>query len=592
VVSNSAKRSISRLLIANRGEIALRIMRACREMDIVSIAVFGEGEESAPHVRYADEAYRLFAGSGLAYLDGDAVLAVAHDANADAVHPGYGFLAENAAFARSVTDHGYAFVGPSPEAIRAMGDKVAARKIAQSAGLKPVPGTQDPVATVGDAISAAAAIGYPVAVKAVGGGGGRGFRVALQESELADAFRGSSGEAKRYFANPLVYLERYLERPRHIEVQVFADGHGNVVSLGERDCSIQRRHQKLVEESPSPAVDDALRQRLADATVNLARSVNYTGAGTVEYLLDENGDFYFLEMNTRIQVEHTVTEMVTGIDLVREQILVAKGEPLSFSAADTTPRGWAMECRINAEDAGRDFAPSPGVITQYQEPVGFGIRVDGALGEGDAILPQYDSLIAKLIAWGRTRDEAISRMTRALVDFRIGGLPTTIPFHQNLMSNPAFIRGDVSTTFVTDYPDVLPVAFETTRQREPELAVAESLQLIVEVNGRRFETTIHGVPSVEQGSRKPTRTPRSRAGAGHHEAKQATSNDVLSPLQGTVIGVAVSNGDEVEAGQLICVIEAMKMENELVAHKSGTVAGFSLEVSTTVTDGQLIASII
>ena len=333
-MSFQGNRIIARVLIANRGEIALRVMRACRELGIVSIAVFGEGEESAPHVRYADEAYRLPSGASLAYLDGNAVLAVARDARADAVHPGYGFLAENAGFARAVTAAGLIFIGPPADAIASMGDKIAARKIAVSAGLTPVPGTQDPVASIEEAIDASATIGYPVAVKAVGGGGGRGFRVARRESDLPDAFRGSSGEAERYFANPLVYLERYLEHPRHIEVQVFADQHGAVVSLGERDCSIQRRHQKLVEESPSPAVDEALRTRLSQATVELARSVNYTGAGTVEYLLDANGDFYFLEMNTRIQVEHTVTEMVTGIDLVREQILVAQGHPAALRFAD------------------------------------------------------------------------------------------------------------------------------------------------------------------------------------------------------------------------------------------------------------------
>ncbi len=592
MVSNSANRSISRLLVANRGEIALRIMRACREMGIVSIAVFSEGEEFAPHVIYADEAHRLRTGTGLAYLDGEAVLAVARDAHVDAIHPGYGFLAENAAFARSVTDRGYVFVGPPPEAIGAMGDKVAARKIARSAGLKPVPGTQDPVATIEEAISAAAAIGYPVAVKAVGGGGGRGFRVAHQEAELPDAFQGSSGEAERYFANPLVYLERYLEHPRHIEVQVFADQHGHVVSLGERDCSIQRRHQKLVEESPSSAVDDALRQRLARATVDLARSVGYTGAGTVEYLLDESGDFYFLEMNTRIQVEHTVTEMVTGIDLVREQILVAQGEPLSFAEADVTPHGWAIECRINAEDAGRDFAPSPGIITRYQEPVGFGVRVDGALGEGDAILPQYDSLIAKLIVWGRTRDEAISRMTRALGDFQVDGLPTTIPFHQNLMAHPAFVGGDVSTTFLSKYPDMLPIAFETAGQGGSELAIAESLQLMIEINGRRFETSVHGLPMSQERSQKPTRKPQSRANTGHREAGRTTGDDLSSPIQGTVIRRAVANGDQVEAGQLVCVVEAMKMENEIVAHKSGTIDRFSLDAGSTITVGQVIASIL
>ncbi len=519
------------------------------------------------------------------------MLAVARDARADAVHPGYGFLAENPAFAKAVIDSGLVFVGPSPDAIAAMGDKVAARKIAESAGLRPVPGTQDPVASVDDAISAAARIGYPVAVKAVGGGGGRGFRVAHQESELPDAFRGSSGEAERYFANPLVYLERYLEHPRHIEVQVFADDHGNIVSLGERDCSVQRRHQKLVEESPSPAVDETLRQRLSLATVDLARSVGYTGAGTVEYLLDEQGNFFFLEMNTRIQVEHTVTEMVTGIDLVREQIRIARGEPLSFTGADAVPHGWAIECRINAEDAGRDFAPTPGVIARYREPVGFGIRVDGALGEGDAILPQYDSLVAKLIAWGRTRDEAISRMTRALDDFVVEGLPTTIPFHRNLMTHPAFMRGDVSTTFLTDFPDVLPIAADPGSPVTPVSDPAEPIQLLVDVNGRRFETTVYGLPATPGSTGGRARKPASRVRTARPGAGHASGDELVSPIQGTVIRVAVANGDQVDMGDLVCVVEAMKMENELVAHKAGIVSAFSLDTGSTVTVGQAIASI-
>jgi len=590
-VSMSADRSIERLLIANRGEIALRIARACREMGIVSIAVFGEGEESAPHVRYADDAYRLRAGDGLAYLDIEAVLHAARQSGADAIHPGYGFLAENAMFARATIDSGLTFIGPSPEAIESMGNKVAARNIAAAAGLTPVPGTQKPVASVEDAFEAAGDIGYPVAVKAVGGGGGRGFRVAHGDSELRDAFQGSSGEAERYFANPEVYLERYLEQPRHIEVQVFADSHGNVVALGERDCSVQRRHQKLVEESPSPAVDNALRQKLGEATVELARSVDYTGAGTVEYLVDASGDFFFLEMNTRIQVEHTVTEMVTGIDLVREQIDVAMGKPLSFSAADVRTHGWAIECRINAEDAGRGFAPTPATIGRYREPVGFGVRVDGALSQGDAVLPQYDSLIAKLIAWGRTRDEAISRMVRSLNDFQIEGPATTIPFHLNLLAHPEFVAGNVSTTFLADHPEVLPIAAEAAAPEETASMATPPLDLVVEIDGRRFATTVRGLPahggeSGRSGRQRPVRPAGKRGGA-----VTASGDDLLSPVQGTVIRVGIEDGASVEEGEVICVVEAMKMENELVAHKAGTISGLSLQPGSTVSIGQKIATI-
>jgi acetyl-CoA/propionyl-CoA carboxylase biotin carboxyl carrier protein len=590
-VGTAGNRDIKRLLVANRGEIALRIMRACREMEIVSVAIYGDGEEAAPHVRYADEAYKLPAGSGLRYLDVDAVVAVAVSAGVDAVHPGYGFLAENAGFARAVVDAGITFVGPSPEAIAAMGDKVEARKIATSAGIHPVPGTDDPVADLASAAEAAKRIGYPVAVKAVGGGGGRGFRVAKTSDALEDAFTGSSGEAARYFANPEVYLERYLERPRHIEVQVFADTHGNVVSLGERDCSVQRRHQKLVEESPSVAVDEDLRRRLGEATETLAKAVDYTGAGTVEYLLDASGGFHFLEMNTRIQVEHTVTEMVTGIDLVKEQIRVAMGEPLSFCAGDVAARGWAMECRVNAEDAGRDFAPGPGKLTAYSEPVGFGIRVDAALGAGDQVMPQYDSMIAKVITWGRDRDEARRRMVRALTDYRIEGVPTTIPFHLNLLDHDQFKSGDLSTTFLTDHPEVLPIPASSAGGPEPNGDTATPVELVVEVNGRRFETVIHGMEAATVAATKEARGRPRRKGSARGGAATAAGDELVSPIQGTVIRVSVANGDLVEPGQVICVVEAMKMENDLVAHKAGVVSGLNEDTGATVSIGQVVATI-
>ncbi|MDP9370369.1 MAG: carbamoyl phosphate synthase, partial [Chloroflexota bacterium] len=412
-----------RVLVANRGEIARRIIRACRELGVQAVAVYGPGEERALHVEEADDAYRLPSDAPLPYLDIDAMIEVARRAGAEAVHPGYGFLAENAAFAEACTAAGLMFVGPPAAAIQAMGDKVEARRIAALAGVAAVPGTDGPVGSPDEARAWADRHGYPVAVKAAGGGGGRGFRVAGHPDELVEAFAGSAGEAARYFGNPAVYLERYLEHPRHVEVQLFADGHGHAVAIGERDCSVQRRHQKLIEEAPAPGVGEELRQALGDAAVALARAVDYRGAGTVEFLLDADGTFYFLEMNTRIQVEHTVTEAVTGIDLVKEQIRVAAGYPLSFDPADARPRGHAIECRINVEDPGRGFAPGPGTLTAYREPGGPGIRVDGAMEVGAAILPAYDSLIAKLVAWGRDRDEAIARMERALAEFRISGVP-------------------------------------------------------------------------------------------------------------------------------------------------------------------------
>jgi acetyl-CoA/propionyl-CoA carboxylase biotin carboxyl carrier protein len=517
---------------------------------------------------------------------------VAGEAGADAVHPGYGFLSENAAFAHAVDAAGLAFIGPPAAAIAAMGDKVEARRIAVQAGVGPVPGTSGPVDSVEGALAAAHEIGFPVALKASGGGGGRGFRVARTEAEVADAYEGASGEAQRYFGNPAVYLERYLERPRHIEVQVMADGHGNVIALGERDCSIQRRHQKLVEESPSPAVDAALRERLAEATERLARAVGYTSAGTVEYLLDVAGEFHFLEMNTRIQVEHTVTEMVTGIDLVREQIQVARGEPLSFRRDGIAARGWAIECRINAEDAGRDFAPVPGTIGHYRAPAGFGVRVDGALEAGDAIQPRYDSLIAKLVTWGRTRAEAIDRMARALGDFDVAGVPTTIPFHRRVMEHPAFRSGDVSTSFLADYPELvqLPSVEAPAVPMDDNGPAREAIALLVEVNGRRFETVVHGLPHAAQAGTN-SRSARPGRSRSTDRGSEPGGNDLISPIHGTVIRLAVATGDVVEAGQVVCVVEAMKMENELNAHKSGTVSALPLQVGATVSIGQAVATI-
>jgi acetyl-CoA/propionyl-CoA carboxylase biotin carboxyl carrier protein len=593
-VSSNADAGIQRVLVANRGEIAIRVFRACREMGISTVAIYGVGEESAGHVLYADDAYRLPDVAGLPYLNGKAVLEIAKRAGADAIHPGYGFLAENAGFAEAVRGAGLRFIGPSAASIATMGDKVEARRAAILAGVQPVPGTTAPVKDVDDAIAWANEHGYPVAIKASGGGGGRGFRVARQESEMVDAFAGSSGEAARYFSNPSVYLERYLGHPRHIEVQVFGDHHGNVIAFPERDCSVQRRHQKLVEESPSPAVHEDLRQELRDATVKLARAVDYVGAGTVEYLLDESGDFYFLEMNTRIQVEHTVTEMVTGIDLVKQQIRVANGEALSFSDPDVAPRGWALECRINAEDPGRGFAPVPGTITRYREPGGLGVRIDGAVTEGDHIRPEYDSLIAKLVTWGRDREETLDRMKRALADFVVEGAPTTIGFHRRLLEHPSFREGNVSTTFLTDFPDLV-------NDPEPSLPVTgaedhgglatKPIELLIEVNGRRFQTAIHGLPGP---GRSPSDTRRVRRGG--RVARRASTSHVaggalLSPIQGTVIRVEIEEGQRVEEGDLICVVEAMKMENELTAHRSGVVEQLNVSQGHTVAIGAVIATI-
>ncbi len=585
--------AITRVLIANRGEIAVRIARACRELGICPVAIYGDGEEDAPHVRSAGDAYRIPAQPGvLPYLDQAAIVEIAKQAGAQAIHPGYGFLAENADFAERCVAAGLIFVGPPAPAIRAMGDKVAARRLARAAGVPVVPGSEEPVATVEEARVWAEKHGYPVAIKAAGGGGGRGFRVARSAADLPDAFAGSSGEAQRYFANPTVYLERYLERPRHIEVQIVADQHGTIVSLGERDCSIQRRHQKLIEETPSPAVGPSLRQTLGEAAIALARMVGYVSAGTVEFLLDDTGHFYFLEMNTRIQVEHPITEEVTGIDLVKEQLRIAAGLPLSFGP-ELSARGHAIECRINAEDAGRDFAPVPGIIQRFRPPSGPGIRVDAAMDDRVEIHPAYDSLIAKLIAWGRDRDEAIARMRRALAEFRIEGVPTTIPFHQRVMEHPVFQAGQATTTFLAEHPDVLPPPAPpaTTERRD----TAPARELIVEVNGRRLTVRVHGeVAAAPPVTAPPQRRPplsgqRAQRSASSHAS--ADGAELTSPLQGTVVRVAVTPGTPVRRGDLICVIEAMKMENEIAAHREGTVAAVHVEPGHAVRIGTVLATI-
>ncbi|MEA2595137.1 MAG: acetyl-CoA/propionyl-CoA carboxylase, biotin carboxylase, biotin carboxyl carrier protein [Thermomicrobiales bacterium] len=583
---------IRRVLIANRGEIAVRVIRSCRELGISPVAVYGEGEQDALHVRLADDAYRIPPGPTLPYLDIHAIIALALQAGAEAIHPGYGFLAENAGFNEACADAGLIFVGPTAAAIRAMGDKVAARGIAIAAGVPVVPGTEGPVDTVEVGRSWADAHGYPVAVKASAGGGGRGFRVAHSAAEFADAFTGSSGEAQRYFANPTVYLERYLERPRHIEAQIFADGHGNVVFLGERDCSVQRRHQKLIEETPSPAVGPDLRQEIGEAATALARAVDYIGAGTVEFMLAADGRFYFLEMNTRIQVEHTVTEFVTGIDLVKEQLLVACGQPLSFRQADIAATGHSIECRINAEDASRDFAPTPGIVTRFRAPAGHGVRVDTAFDDGAAVLPNYDSLIAKLVVWGRDRAEALARTKRALGEFQIEGVPTTIPFHQRLIDHPAFVAGEATTAFLAEHPEVLPSSSEPVRPAQQE-AESPAREVTAEVNGRRLIVRLFGLPAGDSPSAPatPRRAPRLESKTPGSHRHGIDGAELTSPLQGTVLRVVVTPGAPVNRGDLVCVVEAMKMENEITAHRDGTVSSLAVATGDSVRIGSLLAVI-
>ncbi|MFM8593963.1 MAG: acetyl/propionyl/methylcrotonyl-CoA carboxylase subunit alpha, partial [Chloroflexota bacterium] len=487
-----------RVLVANRGEIAVRVLRACRDLGIEGVAVYGPEEERALHVQLADDAYRIPSDAPIPYLDIPAVIAIAEQSGAEAIHPGYGFLSENAAFAEACAGAGLVFVGPPPEAIRA--------------GVPVVPGSDGPVASIEEAVAASASIGFPLAVKASGGGGGRGFRIARTPEDLADAFTGAVSEATRSFAIPDVYLERYLDRARHVEIQLIAGADGEVVITGERDCSSQRRHQTLIEETPAPHYREETRAAMFAAAVALAKEVGYRNAGTIEFMLDADDSFHFLEMNTRIQVEHPISEAVTGLDLVTEQLRVAAGNPLSFTQSDVQPRGHAIECRVNAEDPGRSFSPAPGRITAYRLPSGPGIRVESAFAGGSGpemtIPTRDDSLIAKVVAWGRTRDEAIARMQRALAEFVVEGVPTTIPFHRNVLAHPAFVARDVATTFITDHPEDIPPP--STITPDPGAESNPARDVITEVNGRRFVVPVSGLvegyPAAGTHRRTPNRT--------------------------------------------------------------------------------------
>jgi acetyl-CoA/propionyl-CoA carboxylase, biotin carboxylase, biotin carboxyl carrier protein len=582
-LSQETNRTIQSVLIANRGEIALRIMRACREERLRTIAIVTPDEGSPIHARYADEVITLVSDQQLAYLDVNAVLRAATESGADAIHPGYGFLAENAGFAEACERAGFVFVGPPAAAIAAMGDKVEARAIALGAQVPLVPGSEGPVDAAG-ARRFGEEYGYPVALKASAGGGGRGFRVARSADEIEDAWASASGEAERYFSNPTVYAERYLSQPRHVEIQIMADTYGNVIGLGERDCSIQRRHQKLVEESPSPVLDAGLRSAMNDTAERLARAVDYVGAGTVEFLVHD-GAFYFLEMNTRVQVEHPVTEEVTGIDIVREQLRIASGKPLSFRERPVL-FGHAIECRINAEDPGRGFTPTPGRLMSFSVPAGFGVRVDTGFKAGGDVDPRFDNLIAKLIVRGRDRQEALSRLARALDDFEITGVATTIPLFKALLREREFITGDYDTGFLER--SGLPGRITPYEQDTPVEENGE--EIVVRVDGRPYRVTVPGDWSSNSEPRRGPRRSRSSGSSGTSSAGPA-GNELKSPIQGTVLSVAVQPQDMVEIGQLICVVEAMKMENEITAHRGGRVTELNATAGEPVKMGATIAVI-
>jgi acetyl-CoA/propionyl-CoA carboxylase biotin carboxyl carrier protein len=590
----------SKVLVANRGEIAVRIFRALKEMGIASVAVYSELDRDALHAKRADQAYNL--GDGPAaenYLNVEKILDVAKRSGAEAIHPGYGFLAENAPFAQACEDAGIVFIGPPPSAIEAMGSKTRARELMQAAGVPIVPGTTKPVADVAAALKIAKKeIGFPVAVKAAGGGGGKGFRVALTEDELEGAFEGAGREGEKFFSDPTVYLERYLPDPRHVEVQILADRHGNVIHLGERDCSIQRRHQKVIEESPAPewVVDEAMRARIGEIGVEAARAVNYVGAGTIEGLL-QNGEYFFLEMNTRVQVEHCVTEMTTGVDIVKEGIRAAAGEELASSQEDVVLRGHAIECRINAEDASKNFAPAPGKIGAYSEPKGPGVRVDSGVGAGGEVSPMYDPMVAKLIVWDADREQATRRMQRALDEYEIEGLKTLIPFHRALLATEQWAKGETCRDLLEDRAWLKTLAFGKPAPKDTgEDTETVEQTYTVEVSGQRFDVKVVGAPLMGgggalNGSSPAARAPKRSSRAGGKSAGAGGPDTLESPLQGNMWKVLVKQGDTVAEGQILCIIEAMKMENEITAHKAGTIAELPIAEGEPITAGAPIATI-
>jgi acetyl-CoA/propionyl-CoA carboxylase biotin carboxyl carrier protein len=551
--------------------------------------VYSDVDRSAVHTAYADEALALGGStSAETYLVVDKLLEAATRSGAEAIHPGYGFLAENAAFARAVEDAGLVWIGPPPSAIELMGSKTRARQAMQAAGVPIIPGTTDPVRSAEAVAEIGAEIGWPLLIKAAAGGGGKGMKVVRGPEEAAQAFESAQREGQAYFADSAVYVERYLEDPRHVEVQVLADAHGNVVHLGERDCTIQRRHQKLVEETPSPAVGPELRDRIGKIAVDAARAAGYRSAGTIEGLLAPDGSYFFMEMNTRIQVEHTITELVAGVDLVRAQVQIAAGERLKFTQDEIRLQGHAIECRINAEDVANGFMPSPGRITVYREPSGPGVRVDSGVTVGSEISPLYDPMIAKLIVHGADRADAIGRMLRALGEFEIGGVKTLIGFHKALLSHPCFVAGETCHGIVESEElarRAAELAAEPARGTAPVAGNTVARTTVAEIDGRRVDVTVL-VPEPPYRDLARRRRERVAAGAGG-----AGSGLITSPMQGTVLAVKVAEGDTVETGQVVAIVEAMKMENEVAAHRAGTVTEVAVGAGEPVTTGQPICRI-
>ena len=586
-----------KVLVANRGEIAVRVMAACEELGIETVAVYSDADRNGGHVEYADEAYNVGpAPASDSYLDQEEIVDVAQRTDADAIHPGYGFLAENAEFAARVeAADGITWVGPSSDAMETLGEKTKARTVMQEAGVPVVPGTTDPVDDPDEVRQLGEEYGYPIAIKAEGGGGGRGMKIVRSEAEVEDALESAKREGEAYFDNDSVYVEKYLESPKHIEVQVLADGHGNVRHLGERDCSLQRRHQKVIEEAPSPALDAELREEIGEAARQGVREAGYTNAGTVEFLV-EDGEFYFMEVNTRIQVEHTVTEEVTGIDIVRWQLRVAAGEELTFAQDDVEIEGHAVEYRINAENPAEDFGPTPGSLETYKPPSSIGVRLDHAVAQGDEIGGDYDSMIAKLVVTGEDRDHCLDRSKRALDHFTVEGVHTTIPFHLLMLDDETFVGGDHTTKYLDQELD--DEALDAAVERWGADAVggdtpsASTDEIAVEVDGKRFDVVVEdGLPRTPRGGDASGGSGGGSSGGGSSgsaPADVAASGAITAEMQGTVLSVAVEPGDEVAAGDGVCVLEAMKMENDVVASTDGTVASVPVAEGDSVDMGDTL----
>jgi acetyl-CoA/propionyl-CoA carboxylase, biotin carboxylase, biotin carboxyl carrier protein len=589
-IGESEESYVRKVLIANRGEIAVRVARACRDAGIGSVAVYSEPDLDGLHVRVADEAYALGGQTAAeSYLDVDKLLRIAKESGADAVHPGYGFLSENAGFAEAVIDAGLTWIGPPPSAITALGDKVQARHIAQKVGAPLVAGTKDPVRDADEVVEFAREHGLPIAIKAAFGGGGRGLKVARTIEEIPELYESAVREAVGAFGRGECFVERYLDRPRHVETQCLADRHGNVVVVSTRDCSLQRRHQKLVEEAPAPFLSEEQLATLYSSSKAILREAGYVGAGTCEFLVGQDGTISFLEVNTRLQVEHPVTEEVAGVDLVREQFRVAEGEPLGYD--DPVLRGHSIEFRINAEDAGRNFLPAPGTITRWSPPSGPGVRLDSGFEQGMTVPQMYDSMIAKLIVTGANRTEALQRARRALAEFEIEGMPTVIPFHRTVIEDPAFVDEPfrVHTRWIeTEFDNTIAPYDATVEAAEP----AEREKVTVEVGGKRIEVVLPaglGASATTSGTGRAT--PARRRGGKKAGAAAAGGDALVSPMQGTIVKILVEDGATVEAGAGIVVLEAMKMEQPLTAHKAGTVTGLTAQVGQTVSNGAVICDI-